>query len=134
MIRHILAEPKTIILLRRLAMVMVAGSMQMEHLAIADYAVTPQFLPMTNWSVAGRAYVVISTTANCYYRCTNCGTPVIQGNSVYVNQEWWLWTGGFCNTDPRPPRLIQYDLGLLSPGNYLFTHYVWNSPVASIQF
>jgi hypothetical protein len=61
------------------------------------------------------------------------GQPMLVGNSVYVDAQFWVITDEAC-AEVITPVWTNYDLGMLSPGNYNFVFEAWGTLIKTQVF
>jgi len=85
------------------------------------------------WKEADVSYVNVSIWfPTSGYNISSWGTPIFEGNNITINAEIWKWTGFVAQVVITRSNI--YNLGNLSPGEYLFTFEVWEFPVKNITF
>jgi len=85
------------------------------------------------WKEADVSYVNVSIWfPTSGYNISSWGTPIFEGNNITINAEIWKWTGFVAQVVITRSNI--YNLGNLSPGEYLFTFEVWEFPVKNINF
>lgn len=89
--------------------------------------------PQTNsLPVSVTLHVILPAPSPCYY-ITNWGQPLLQGNSVSVDAQFWESSLVACPTVLSGAE-TQYDLGSLPPGDYRFVFGAWGVTVKTQAF
>ena len=89
-------------------------------------------IPLTNQQpVVVRVTVTLPQPAPCYY-VTNWGQVISEGNLFSVDAQFW-YTATICPLS-LSGATTYYNLGTLSPGEYMFAFSSWGTPLVTLSF
>lgn len=97
------------------------------------YIPDAKYVELCYWEQNGVSYVKVLITLSCAgFNVSDWGSPIFEGNKIFVDSEIWMWTGDSAQVIITLSNT--YNLGHLHPGEYSFTFKVWGISVKTITF